>query len=90
MLKSLLPTHDSIKKSRLLSWLGPRIHDPSLWHVNRRAVARGVAIGAFFGLMVPVAQIPAAAIASLLLRGNLWIAAVSTLVSNPFTYAPIY
>ncbi|MBR0568535.1 DUF2062 domain-containing protein [Azoarcus sp. L1K30] len=90
MLKRLLPTHDSIKQSRLLSWLGPRIHDPLLWHVNRRAVARGVAIGAFFGLMVPVAQIPAAAVASLLLRGNLWIAAVSTLVSNPFTYAPIY
>ncbi|MCK9260488.1 MAG: DUF2062 domain-containing protein [Azoarcus sp.] len=90
MLKRILPTHDSIKKSRLLRWLGPRIHDPSLWHINRRAVARGVAIGAFFGLMVPVAQIPAAAVASLFLRGNLWIAAVSTLVSNPFTYAPIY
>lgn len=90
MFKRLLPTHDSIKQSRLLSWLGPRIHDPSLWHLNRRAVARGVAIGAFFGLMVPVAQIPAAAVMSLFLRANLWIAAVSTLISNPFTYAPIY
>lgn len=40
--------------------------------------------------MIPVAQIPAAAIASLLLRGNLWIAAVSTLISNPLTYAPLY
>ena len=90
MFKRLLPTHDSIKQSRLLSWLGPRIHDPSLWHLNRRAVARGVAIGAFFGLMVPVAQIPAAAVMSIFLRANLWIAAVSTLISNPFTYAPIY
>ena len=41
-------------------------------------------------VMIPVAQIPAAAFASLLLRGNLWIAAVSTLVSNPFTYGPLY
>lgn len=90
MLKRFLPTHDSIKNSRLLSWLGPRLHDPSLWHVNRRAVAKGVAIGAFFGLMIPVAQIPAAAVFSLLMRANLWIAAVSTLVSNPFTYAPLY
>lgn len=90
MLTRLLPTHDSIKQSRLLRWLGPRIHDPSLWHLNRRAVAKGVAIGAFFGLMVPVAQIPAAAVFALLLRANLWIAAVSTLVSNPFTYGPIY
>lgn len=90
MIKRYLPSHDSIKQSRLLSWLGPRLHDPSLWHINRRAVARGVAIGAFFGLMVPVAQIPAAALVSLFMRANVWIAAVSTLVSNPFTYAPIY
>jgi uncharacterized protein (DUF2062 family) len=74
----------------MLRWLGPRLHDPLLWHVNRRSVARGVAMGVFFGLMIPVAQIPAAAIASLLLRGNLLIAAISTLVSNPLTYGPLY
>jgi uncharacterized protein len=90
MFKRFLPTRDAIKQSRLLRWLGPRIHDPLLWHVNRRAVARGVAVGAFFGLMIPVAQIPAAALASIVLRGNLWIAAVSTLISNPLTYGPLY
>ncbi len=90
MFRRFLPSHDSIKRSRLLRWLGPRVHDPLLWHINRRAVARGVAVGAFFGLMIPIAQIPAAAVASLLLRGNLWIAAVSTLISNPFTYGPLY
>ena len=90
MLERFLPTRDAITQSRMLRWLGPRIHDPLLWHVNRRSVARGVAMGVFFGLMIPIAQIPAAAIASLLLRGNLWIAAVSTLVSNPLTYGPLY
>ena len=90
MLERFLPTRDAITQSRLLRWLGPRIHDPLLWHVNRRSVARGVAMGVFFGLMIPTGQIPAAAIASLLLRGNLWIAAVSTLVSNPLTYGPLY
>ncbi len=90
MFRRFLPSHDAIRQSRLLRWLGPRLHDPLLWHINRRAVARGVAVGAFFGLMIPVAQIPAAALASLVLRGNLWIAAVSTLVSNPLTYGPIY
>jgi len=90
MLERFLPTRDAITQSRMLRWLGPRIHDPLLWHVNRRSVARGIAMGVFFGLMIPIAQIPAAAIASLLLRGNLWIAAVSTLVSNPLTYGPLY
>lgn len=89
-MKRFLPTRDSIKQNRLLRWLGPRIHDPVLWHINRNSVAKGVAIGAFFGLMVPIAQIPAAAIAALILRGNLWVAAIATLISNPFTYGPIY
>ena len=90
MLERLLPTRETITQSRLRRWLGPRVHDPLLWHVNRRSVARGVAMGVFFGLMIPIAQIPAAAVASLLLRGNLLIAAASTLVSNPLTYGPIY
>ncbi|HRP23694.1 MAG TPA: DUF2062 domain-containing protein [Thauera sp.] len=90
MFERFLPSRDAITQSRLLRWLGPRIHDPLLWHINRRAVSRGVAMGVFFGLMIPIAQIPAAAMASLVLRGNLWIAAVSTLVSNPLTYGPIY
>jgi uncharacterized protein (DUF2062 family) len=90
MFRRYLPSDESIKQHRLLRWLGPRLHDPSLWRLNRRTVAKAVAIGAFFGLMIPVAQIPAAVVASLTLRANLWIAAVSTLVSNPFTYAPLY
>lgn len=89
-LRRFLPSRETIRNSRMLRWLGPRLHDPQLWHINRRAVARGAAAGTFFGLMIPVAQIPAAVIAALLLRGNLWIAAVTTLVSNPFTYAPLY
>jgi uncharacterized protein len=70
MIKRYLPTRESLKENRLLRWLGPRIHDPLLWHVNRNSVARGVAIGVFFGY--------------------LWVAALATLISNPFTYGPIY
>ncbi len=84
------PSRESIVNSRLLRWLGPRLQDAHLWHVNRRAVARGMAAGTFFGLMIPAAQIPAAVIAALLIRGNLWAAALATLISNPLTYAPLY
>jgi uncharacterized protein (DUF2062 family) len=44
----------------------------------------------FFGFMIPVAQIYASALVALLLRANLPVAAVSTLVSNPLTYGPIF
>lgn len=40
--------------------------------------------------MIPVAQILGAALLALLLRANLPVAAVSTLVSNPLTYGPIF
>jgi len=49
----------------------------------------GAAIGVFFGFMIPVLQILFAACFALILRANLPVAAVATLVSNPFTYAPI-
>jgi uncharacterized protein (DUF2062 family) len=44
----------------------------------------------FFGFLIPVAQIFASALVALMLRANLPVAAVSTLVSNPFTYGPIF
>lgn len=40
--------------------------------------------------MIPVAQILGAALVALMLRANLPVAAVATLVSNPLTYAPIF
>jgi len=44
----------------------------------------------FFGFVIPVLQIALSAVFAVLLRANLPVAAVSTLVSNPFTYAPIF
>ena len=44
----------------------------------------------FFGFLIPVAQILASALLALALRANLPVAAVSTLVSNPLTYGPIW
>lgn len=49
-----------------------------------------LSIGLFFGLLIPVAQIPLAGIAAVLLRANLPFAICSTLITNPVTFAPIY
>lgn len=84
-----LPTPEALRANRTLRWLGPLLHRPWLWHWNRRTVAAGVGIGVFFGFLIPVLQIAFAAGFAILLRANLPVAAASTLVSNPFTYAPI-
>lgn len=85
-----LPDPHVLREHRMLRWMGPTLHHPRLWHVNRRGIALGIAIGVFFGLLIPVAQIFCAAVAALLLRANIPAAVGSTLITNPFTFAPVY
>jgi len=89
ILRRWLPSPETVQKHRSLRWLGPLLRRPWLWQVNRRRIAAGVAIGVFFGFIAPVLQIAFSAVFALILRANLPVAVVSTLVSNPFTYAPI-
>lgn len=84
-----IPSPEALQQNRCLRWLGPLLHRPWLWQFSRRRVAMGAAIGVFFGFLIPVLQIAGAALLALVLRANLPVAAFSTLVSNPFTYAPI-
>lgn len=89
-LKRYIPSRESISQNRWLHWLGPRLMHQRLWHFSRRGVAIGAAIGVFFGLIIPLAQIPLSAAGAVLLRANLPIAIASTLVTNPVTFAPVY
>jgi uncharacterized protein (DUF2062 family) len=60
-LRSHIPTREQIVGNRWLRWLAPHLGHPRLWRWSRRGVAIGVALGVFFGLLIPVAQIPLAA-----------------------------
>ena len=88
--RRFLPDPNTLREHRALRWMGPMLHHPRLWHVNRRGIALGIAIGVFFGLLIPVAQIFFAAAAALLLRANIPAAVGSTLITNPITFAPVY
>jgi len=89
-LRRLIPTREQLHDNRWLRWLGPWLHQPALWRWSRRGVALGVALGVFFGLLIPIAQIPVSAAAAVVLRANLPVAAASTLITNPATFGPIY
>jgi uncharacterized protein len=70
-----------------------RVHRPgrrSWWSFDRFAVARGVAVGLFFGVLIPVAQIVFAISAAVAVRANVLAAALSTLVTNPVTLPFVY
>jgi uncharacterized protein (DUF2062 family) len=89
-LRAMVPTRAQIHDNRWLRWLGPLLRRPRLWRWSRRGVALGVALGIFFGLLIPVAQIPLSVGAAVVLRANVPAAAVSTLITNPLTFGPLY
>jgi uncharacterized protein (DUF2062 family) len=89
-LQSWIPTREKLESSRWPRWLAPWLGHPKLWHWSRRGVALGVALGVFFGLLIPLAQIPVTATAAIVLRANLPAAAASTLITNPVTFGPLY
>lgn len=85
-----LPSAEKVRASRWLRWLGPAIHHPRLWHLSRKGVSLGCAVGVFFGVIVPVGQIPLAGAAAMVLRANVPAAVASTFISNPVTFGPMY
>ena len=89
-LKRHLPTPEQIQSSRTLRWLAPAVADRRLWAFSRRGVALGFAIGVFFGLLIPVAQVVFAAAVAAAVRANVAVAAATTLITNPLTFGPIY
>ena len=89
-MKRWFPSREQLVRSR---WLGPlahHFHDERLWQVDRGSIARGVAIGLFFGLLLPLAQFLFAVAFAIWLRGHVAVAAAATFVTNPLTFAPLY
>jgi len=91
-LRRVLPSHDTIRDNRHIARFGTRLQHHNLWHLHRRSVAGGVAVGMFSGLIPgsnPV-QFTAGALLAVALKVNLPIAVLVTLYSNPFTIVPLY
>jgi uncharacterized protein (DUF2062 family) len=90
LFRKLLPSYDTVKSHRWLKPFGNWLHHPNLWHLHRRSVAGGVAVGLFCGLIPGPLQMISAALLAVLLRVNLPVAAFTTLYTNPFTILPLY
>src|SRR4051812_26095793 len=90
--RKYLPSHAAISDNRHIARFGSLLGHHNLWHLHRRSVAGGVAVGMFAGLIPgsnPV-QFTAAALLAIWFRVNLPIAVIVTLYSNPLTIVPLY
>lgn len=90
LFRRFLPHHETVKSQRWLKPFGQWLQHPNLWHLHRRSVAGGVAVGLFCGLVPGPLQMISAALLAVLLRVNLPVAAFTTLYTNPFTIVPLY
>lgn len=90
LLRQYLPHPERIRGQRFLQFLGKRLHQPNLWHLNRRSVSRGVAIGLFWAMIpMPFQMIPSA-VTAIRASANLALAVVTVWISNPLTMPPIF
>lgn len=85
-----MPDHAAIQQNRWIRPFGALLHHHNLWHLHRRSVAGGVAVGLFCGLIPGPFQMLGAAVLSVLFRVNLPVALFTTLYTNPFTILPLY
>ncbi|MFL6851024.1 MAG: DUF2062 domain-containing protein [Sphingomicrobium sp.] len=88
--KRHIPTRETVHRYRLLRPFAARLTDSSLWRMNRRSVPRGVALGLFVAVIIPVMHTAIAALLAIPARANVAVAALFTLVVNPITIPPLY
>ena len=89
-LRKRLPSRDSLSQNRHFRCYGSFLMHPNLWHLNRRSVSGGFAVGLFAGLVPGPLQMLTAALIAVPLRVNLPVALATTLYTNPITIGPLY
>lgn len=81
-----MPTRDGMERNKYLKPIAHRFLRSELWRFTRRSVPRGVALGMLAAFLIPVGQIFGAVFLALPVRANVPIAALTTFITNPFTY----
>jgi uncharacterized protein len=88
--KRLLPSTGKMKSHPKLQFLGKLLHEPKLWHFNRRALAGATAIGLFMAFMPVPIQMLLAALLAVWFRVNLPLSISLVWVTNPITIPPLF
>lgn len=88
--KQLLPSVTNIKSHPRLQFLGRLLQDPNLWHLNRRSLAGGMAVGLFSAFIPLPMQMLWAALLAMLFRVNLPLSVTLIWITNPITIPPMF
>ncbi len=90
IIKKYIPDSEQLKQVKSLQFLGDRLHEPNLWHLNRRSVSLAFLIGMFV-MWIPVpGQMIIAAILAFYCRANLPVSIALVWITNPLTMPPMF
>ena len=84
-----IPTREQLERNRFVRPFAHRILHSELWRFTRRSVPRGVALGLFVGVMIPLAHFVVATFLAVFVRANIPAALVATFVGFPVVYVLI-
>ena len=84
-----IPDAKTLREHKYIRIFGPLLHQPKLWQLRRRSVARAMTVGLFCAcLPIPFQMVVAAALA-IIYRANLPISVTLVWTSNPITIGPL-
>lgn len=85
-----MPNEQSLRDNPSLRWLSKYLQHPSLWHLNRKSVARAFMVGIFCAFLPIPMQMLVAAFLAILIRSNLAVSVSLVWITNPITIPPIF
>lgn len=84
-----IPTREQLERNRFVRPFAHRVLHSELWRFTRRSVPRGVALGLFVGVMIPLAHFVVATFLAVFLRANIPSALLATFIGFPVIYIGI-
>lgn len=87
--RRLTPNRHRIVNQPFLRPVAQFLGDPNLWHLNRRSVSGGVALGLFVAFIPLPGQMLIAATGAIFMRVNIALAVAMVWATNPVTIPPL-
>lgn len=90
LIRRYAPNYEHIRNNRSMRLFGTLLHDPNLWHLNRRSVSGAFAVGLFWAIIPIPLQMVLAAATAIVTRVNLPISVALVWLTNPLTIPPVF
>jgi uncharacterized protein (DUF2062 family) len=90
IIKRYLPDPHKVRDHKHLRCFGQLLHDPNLWHLNRRSVAGAFSVGLFAAFIPVPFQMILGAAGAIIWRVNLPLSVGLVWLTNPVTMPPVF